>query len=206
MGLISVRVPCFVRTPNLKQLVLPRTCDFSREAEHMAMKSSLKENPVEALIESTPKLKMFIIQSTVVSMKALISLLISLENLEAVNIVHSIIMDMALLIMQRKNILYVAETENHVLREIDFVNEKVRALAGNRTKGSDYVGGGKGDSQFGNQDGICSEIKKLDPTSKRVSTIAGTGKAGSKDGTTVKAQDGLSTKSNTRAQLSLFIL
>ncbi|KAH1210003.1 hypothetical protein GmHk_15G044394 [Glycine max] len=82
-------------TPNLKQLVLPRTCDFSREAEHMAMKSSLKENPVEALIESTPKLKMFIIQSTVVSMKALISLLISLENLEAVNIVHSIIMDMS---------------------------------------------------------------------------------------------------------------
>ena len=56
---------------------------------------SLKENPVEALIESTPKLKMFIIQSTVVSMKALISLLISLENLEAVNIVHSIIMDMS---------------------------------------------------------------------------------------------------------------
>lgn len=125
MGLISVRVPCFVRTPNLKQLVLPRTCDFSREAEHMAMKSrwalsplplhltyflqfansaetsfgwnycSLKENPVEALIESTPKLKMFIIQSTVVSMKALISFLTSLENLEAVNIVHNVIMDMS---------------------------------------------------------------------------------------------------------------
>lgn len=48
-----------------------------------------------SLVESTPKLKMFIIQSTVVSMKALISLLISLENLEAVNIVHSIIMDMS---------------------------------------------------------------------------------------------------------------
>ena len=34
-----------------------------------------------------------------------------------------------------------------IKREIDFVNEKVRTLAGNRTKGSDYVGGGKGDSQ-----------------------------------------------------------
>ncbi|RDX94677.1 Protein SUPPRESSOR OF QUENCHING 1, chloroplastic, partial [Mucuna pruriens] len=31
-------------------------------------------------------------------------------------------------------------------------------------------------------------IKKLDPTSKRVSTIAGTGKAGFRDGTAVKAQ------------------
>jgi len=34
------------------------------------------------------------------------------------------------------------------------------------------------------------QIKKLDPTSKRVSTIAGTGKAGFKDGTAVKAQVG----------------
>ncbi|KAK7379175.1 hypothetical protein VNO80_04628 [Phaseolus coccineus] len=224
----------------------------------------------------------------------------------------------------KKNILYVADTENHALREIDFVNEKVRTLAGNGTKGSDYVGGGKGDTQllnspwdvcfhpfeekiyiamagqhqiwehnllaatsrafsgdgyernlngssstntsfaqpsglslsqdlseiyiadsesssiravdlktggsqllaggdpmfadnlfkFGDQDGIGSDvllqhplgvlcgndgeiyiadsynhkIKKLDPTSKRVNTIAGTGKAGFKDGTAVKAQ------------------
>ncbi|KAK7397113.1 hypothetical protein VNO78_18280 [Psophocarpus tetragonolobus] len=224
----------------------------------------------------------------------------------------------------KKNILYVADTENHALREIDFVNEKVRTLAGNGTKGSDYVGGGKGEAQllnspwdvcfhpieekiyiaiagqhqiwehnlldattrafsgdgyernlngssststsfaqpsglslsrdlkeiyvadsesssiravdlktggskllaggdpifpdnlfkFGDQDGMGSEvllqhplgvmcgndgeiyiadsynhkIKKLDPTSKRVSTIAGTGKAGFKDGTAVKAQ------------------
>ncbi|QCD98412.1 nuclear pore complex protein [Vigna unguiculata] len=224
----------------------------------------------------------------------------------------------------KKNILYVADTENHALREIDFVNEKVRTLSGNGTKGSDYVGGGKGGTQllnspwdvcfhpfeekiyiamagqhqiwehnlleetsrafsgdgyernlngssstntsfaqpsglslsqdlskiyiadsesssiravdlktggsqllaggdpmfadnlfkFGDQDGIGSDvllqhplgvmcandgeiyiadsynhkIKKLDPTSKRVSTIAGTGKAGFKDGTAVKAQ------------------
>ncbi|XP_027351867.1 protein SUPPRESSOR OF QUENCHING 1, chloroplastic isoform X4 [Abrus precatorius] len=224
----------------------------------------------------------------------------------------------------KKNILYVADTENHALREIDFVNEKVRTLAGNGTKGTDYIGGGKGDTQllnspwdvcfhpfeekiyiamagqhqiwehnlldattrafsgdgyernlngssssstsfaqpsglslsqdlmeiyiadsesssiraldlktggsqllaggdpifpenlfkFGDQDGIGSnillqhplgimcgsdgevyitdsynhKIKKLDPTSKRVSTIAGTGKAGFKDGTAVKAQ------------------
>ncbi|CAL0308538.1 unnamed protein product [Lupinus luteus] len=224
----------------------------------------------------------------------------------------------------KKNILYVADTENHALREIDFVDEKVRTLAGNGTKGSDYIGGGKGDTQllnspwdvcfhpieekvyiamagqhqiwehnildgitrafsgdgyernlngssststsfaqpsglslsqdlaeiyiadsesssiravnlktggsrllaggdpifsdnlfkFGDQDGIGSEvlfqhplgvvsakdgeiyitdsynhkIKKFDPTSKRVSTIAGTGKAGFKDGTAVTAQ------------------
>ncbi|TKY61571.1 NHL repeat-containing protein 2 [Spatholobus suberectus] len=224
----------------------------------------------------------------------------------------------------KKNILYVADTENHALREIDFANERVRTLAGNGTKGNDYVGGGKGDTQllnspwdvcfhpfeekiyiaiagqhqiwehnlldattrafsgdgfernlngssststsfaqpsglslsqdlreiyiadsesssiraidlrtggsrllaggdpifpdnlfkFGDQDGIGSEvllqhplgvmcgndgeiyvadsynhkIKKLDPASKRVSTIAGTGKAGFKDGTALKAQ------------------
>ncbi|KAK7259004.1 hypothetical protein RIF29_24598 [Crotalaria pallida] len=48
----------------------------------------------------------------------------------------------------KKNILYVADTENHALREIDFVDEKVRTLAGNGTKGSDYIGGGKGDTQL----------------------------------------------------------
>ncbi|KAG5232309.1 NHL repeat-containing protein [Salix suchowensis] len=47
----------------------------------------------------------------------------------------------------KKNILYVADTENHALREIDFVSEKVRTLAGNGTKGSDYQGGGKGTDQ-----------------------------------------------------------
>lgn len=35
------------------------------------------------------------------------------------------------------------------------------------------------------------QIKKLDPTSKRVSTIAGTGKAGFRDGTASAAQVGL---------------
>jgi hypothetical protein len=34
------------------------------------------------------------------------------------------------------------------------------------------------------------QIKKLDPTSKRVSTVAGTGKAGFKDGISVTAQVG----------------
>ncbi|GJR52652.1 protein suppressor of quenting 1, chloroplastic isoform X2 [Tanacetum coccineum] len=46
-----------------------------------------------------------------------------------------------------KNVLYVADTENHALRVIDFVNESVQTLAGNGTKGSDYKGGGKGTSQ-----------------------------------------------------------
>ncbi|GAB2287271.1 Protein SUPPRESSOR OF QUENCHING 1, chloroplastic [Dionaea muscipula] len=48
----------------------------------------------------------------------------------------------------KKNALYVADTENHALREIDFVDEKVRTLAGNGSKGSDYKGGRKGTSQF----------------------------------------------------------
>ncbi|KAK4264680.1 hypothetical protein QN277_025822 [Acacia crassicarpa] len=48
----------------------------------------------------------------------------------------------------KQNILYVADTENHALREIDFVNEKVRTLAGNGAKGSDYSGGGKGAAQL----------------------------------------------------------
>ncbi|KAH9689718.1 protein SUPPRESSOR OF QUENCHING 1 [Citrus sinensis] len=34
----------------------------------------------------------------------------------------------------KKNLLYVADTENHALREIDFVNDTVRTLAGNGTK------------------------------------------------------------------------
>ncbi|XP_065851915.1 protein SUPPRESSOR OF QUENCHING 1, chloroplastic isoform X2 [Euphorbia lathyris] len=48
----------------------------------------------------------------------------------------------------KKNLLYVADTENHALREIDFVNDIVRTLAGNGTKGSDYQGGGKGTTQL----------------------------------------------------------
>lgn len=48
----------------------------------------------------------------------------------------------------KRNVLYVADTENHALREIDFVNEIVRTLAGNGTKGSDYKGGGRGTSQL----------------------------------------------------------
>ncbi|KAG0478326.1 hypothetical protein HPP92_013045 [Vanilla planifolia] len=47
----------------------------------------------------------------------------------------------------KKNTLYVADTENHALREIDFVSESVRTIAGNGTKGSDYRGGRKGSSQ-----------------------------------------------------------
>ncbi|KAK4339749.1 hypothetical protein RND71_041211 [Anisodus tanguticus] len=47
----------------------------------------------------------------------------------------------------KKNLLYVADTENHALRVIDFVNETVETLAGNGTKGSDYEGGGTGTAQ-----------------------------------------------------------
>lgn len=48
----------------------------------------------------------------------------------------------------KKNLLYVADTENHALRMIDFVSETVQTLAGNGTKGSDYQGGGKGRAQL----------------------------------------------------------
>lgn len=47
----------------------------------------------------------------------------------------------------KKNVLYVADTENHALREINFVNETVQTLAGNGEKGSDYKGGRKGMAQ-----------------------------------------------------------
>ncbi|XP_024024937.1 protein SUPPRESSOR OF QUENCHING 1, chloroplastic isoform X2 [Morus notabilis] len=58
----------------------------------------------------------------------------------------------------KKNILYVADTENHALREIDFVNETVRTLAGNGTKGSDFEGGGKGSTQLLNSPwDVCFE-------------------------------------------------
>ncbi|GFS30721.1 haloacid dehalogenase-like hydrolase family protein [Actinidia rufa] len=200
----------------------------------------------------------------------------------------------------KRNMLYVADTENHALRVIDFVNEMVRTLAGNgakvnetvyiamagqhqiwehntsdgvtkafsgdgyernlnglsststsfaqpsgislspdlkeayiadsesssiraldlKTGGSRLLAGGDlvfSDNlfRFGDHDGAGSEvllqhplgvlcgkdgqvyiadsynhkIKKLDPASKRVSTLAGTGKAGFKDGKALVAQD-----------------
>ncbi|XP_073119374.1 protein SUPPRESSOR OF QUENCHING 1, chloroplastic-like isoform X3 [Henckelia pumila] len=48
----------------------------------------------------------------------------------------------------KKNLLYVADTENHALRVVDFVGENVQTLAGNGTKGSDYKGGGSGITQL----------------------------------------------------------
>ncbi|KAI5658535.1 hypothetical protein M9H77_27328 [Catharanthus roseus] len=60
-----------------------------------------------------------------------------------------------------KNLLYVADTENHSLRVIDFVNEMVGTLAGNGTKGSDYRGGGTGNSQLLNSPwDVCFEPVK----------------------------------------------
>nr|XP_027114870.1 protein SUPPRESSOR OF QUENCHING 1, chloroplastic-like isoform X1 [Coffea arabica] len=58
----------------------------------------------------------------------------------------------------KKNLLYVADTENHALRVIDFVNDTVRTLAGNGTKGSDYDGGKTGDAQLLNSPwDVCFE-------------------------------------------------
>ncbi|KAK4424523.1 protein SUPPRESSOR OF QUENCHING 1, chloroplastic [Sesamum alatum] len=58
----------------------------------------------------------------------------------------------------KKNLLYVADTENHALRVVDFVDETVRTLAGNGTKGSDYQGGGSGTTQLLNSPwDVCFE-------------------------------------------------
>jgi sugar lactone lactonase YvrE len=46
-----------------------------------------------------------------------------------------------------KNILYVADAENHTLRAIDFTEKRVTTLAGNGTQGTDYQGGKKGTKQ-----------------------------------------------------------
>eukprot|EP00898_Chlorokybus_atmophyticus_P009221 jgi/Chlat1/92/Chrsp1S03080 len=46
-----------------------------------------------------------------------------------------------------RDVLYIADTENHALREIDLQKGTVRTLAGNGTKGADYKGGGSGRSQ-----------------------------------------------------------
>ncbi|TYK10299.1 NHL repeat-containing protein 2 isoform X1 [Cucumis melo var. makuwa] len=58
----------------------------------------------------------------------------------------------------KKNLLYVADTENHALREVDFVKERVRTLAGDGSKGSDYQGGKEGTSQLLNSPwDVCFE-------------------------------------------------
>ncbi|KAL3843548.1 hypothetical protein ACJIZ3_000951 [Penstemon smallii] len=58
----------------------------------------------------------------------------------------------------KKDLLYVADTENHALRLIDFVDENVRTLAGNGTKGSDYQGGQSGSTQLLNSPwDVCFE-------------------------------------------------
>lgn len=57
-----------------------------------------------------------------------------------------------------KNVLYVADTENHAVREIDFASERVRTLAGNGVKGSDYKGGKRGTEQILNSPwDVCFE-------------------------------------------------
>ncbi|KAI4374057.1 hypothetical protein MLD38_012100 [Melastoma candidum] len=58
----------------------------------------------------------------------------------------------------KKDLLYVADTENHALRVIDFANEMVRTVAGNGTKGMDYEGGGTGIEQLLNSPwDVCYE-------------------------------------------------
>lgn len=64
----------------------------------------------------------------------------------------------------KRNVLYIADTENHALREVDFVNDMVRTLAGNGTKGSDYRGGRRGTTQLLNSPwDVC-----FDPINEKV--------------------------------------
>ncbi|GMH46099.1 hypothetical protein BSKO_14063 [Bryopsis sp. KO-2023] len=48
---------------------------------------------------------------------------------------------------EKRNRLYVADTENHALRVVDLVGGTVSTLAGNGYQGRDYRGGGKGRNQ-----------------------------------------------------------
>ncbi|KAL6132788.1 hypothetical protein ACLB2K_065027 [Fragaria x ananassa] len=104
--------------------------------------------------------------------------------------------------------LYIADSESSSIRVLVLKTGGSRLLAGGDPVYSDNL------FKFGDHDGIGSEvllqhplgvlctkdgqiyiadsynhkIKKLDPASKRVSTLAGTGKAGFKDGTALEAQ------------------
>ncbi|XP_059440176.1 protein SUPPRESSOR OF QUENCHING 1, chloroplastic isoform X2 [Corylus avellana] len=105
-------------------------------------------------------------------------------------------------------VIYIADSESSSIRALDLKTGGSRLLAGGDPVFSDNL------FKFGDHDGIGSEvllqhplgvlcakdgniyiadsynhkIKKLDPASKRVSTLAGTGKAGFKDGTALTAQ------------------
>ena len=46
-----------------------------------------------------------------------------------------------------RDILYVADTENHALRQVDLNTRMVRTLAGNGYQGRDYKGGARGKVQ-----------------------------------------------------------
>jgi thiol-disulfide isomerase/thioredoxin len=50
-------------------------------------------------------------------------------------------------IAYHKDVLYVADTENHALRKVDLITKTVTTLAGNGTQGFDYRGGNKGREQ-----------------------------------------------------------
>lgn len=51
------------------------------------------------------------------------------------------------LTFKNDDILYVADTENHTIREIDLKKQVVRTVAGNTKQGHDYSGGHKGSAQ-----------------------------------------------------------
>ncbi|KRT80441.1 hypothetical protein AMK59_6992 [Oryctes borbonicus] len=52
------------------------------------------------------------------------------------------------LVFQNKDILFVADTENHAIRKVDLKNNKVETLVGNGIQGHDHLGGEKGKAQL----------------------------------------------------------
>ncbi|RZB65507.1 hypothetical protein D0Y65_041533 [Glycine soja] len=73
--------------------IFPAIREYCKSVSGIKFHCEFEEKHAEALIESTPNLKVFSIRSTVVSVKALRSVLTSLEHLESVNICHNFVMD-----------------------------------------------------------------------------------------------------------------
>lgn len=59
-----------------------------------------------------------------------------------------------------RDLLYVADTENHAFREVNLGSGMVKTLAGNGKQGADYRGGGSGPTQVSVE--FCETGKSLD--------------------------------------------